>query len=376
MSLSSGSPVAITSTPSVTISGGGGSGATATVNKGTGYLPATNAVISNSGMNYSGVPSVTANGVSASSVIMNMYGILSIYLNSGGSGYTNLGSIVVNITLPSGYSWAVQPNYSVYTSGGVITSINMNLGTWSAIGSSVTPTCSVSISGGGGSGASAYGSLLWQSGSLNSISFPQINGVNSEPTIIISGGGGSNGAAYFNGNQIRWPITGFTVTNGGSLYSSPPSAILNNVSGGYVTTCTVASIIPPYISSATVTNGGSGYTSAPSVSLSGGGGSGATATASVASPLITTYSVTNVTVNSSGSGYSSAPSVSLSGGGGSGASATANMSYSYTPYYPGYTTYSVTSVTVNNQGSKYSSAPTVSFSGGGGSGAAATAVMG
>lgn len=71
----------------------------------------------------------------------------------------------------------------------------------------------------------------------------------------------------------------------------------------------------------TVTKGGSGYTSAPTVSFSGGGGTGAAATAVVTNGVVTAINVTN-----GGSGYTSAPTVSFSGGGGSGAAATATIS--------------------------------------------------
>lgn len=67
-----------------------------------------------------------------------------------------------------------------------------------------------------------------------------------------------------------------------------------------------------------VVSPGVNYTAAPTVTLTGGGGTGATATASVANGRITGFTVT-----SPGSGYNSAPTVSLSGGGGSLASARA-----------------------------------------------------
>src|SRR5207247_7128734 len=63
------------------------------------------------------------------------------------------------------------------------------------------------------------------------------------------------------------------------------------------------------VASVTVTNGGSSYTSAPTVSLSGGGGTGAAATASVVTASTTTYPVASVTVTAGGSGYTSAPAV-------------------------------------------------------------------
>jgi len=72
--------------------------------------------------------------------------------------------------------------------------------------------------------------------------------------------------------------------------------------------------------SVAVTNGGSGYTSAPSVGLSGVG-TGATATATIAGGKVTA-----VTITAPGSGYTAAPAVSFTGGGGTGAAATASLS--------------------------------------------------
>ncbi len=66
----------------------------------------------------------------------------------------------------------------------------------------------------------------------------------------------------------------------------------------------------------TISSGGSGYRSAPKVVLTGGGGSGASATAIVADGA-----VTEVTITSDGSGYTSAPTIRFEGGGGTGASA-------------------------------------------------------
>ena len=74
--------------------------------------------------------------------------------------------------------------------------------------------------------------------------------------------------------------------------------------------------------------------------------------------------ITSITVSNGGSGYTSAPSVNISGGGGTGAIATATISNG-----------AVTAVTLINNGYNFTSVPTVSFSGGGGSSAAATAAI-
>lgn len=113
------------------------------------------------------------------------------------------------------------------------------------------------------------------------------------------------------------------------------------------------------VSAVNITAGGSGYTTA-SVAFSGGGGTGAAATATITGGVITA-----ITVTSTGSGYTSAPSVSITGDG-TNATATATV----TPQVTG-----VTSITVGTQGSGYATAPVVTITGGGGTGATATATV-
>lgn len=72
------------------------------------------------------------------------------------------------------------------------------------------------------------------------------------------------------------------------------------------------------VSSITVDAGGSGYTS-PIVTITGGGGTGATATAALVGDA-----VDSITVTANGSGYTSVPTVTITDGGpGVGATATA-----------------------------------------------------
>jgi hypothetical protein len=69
-----------------------------------------------------------------------------------------------------------------------------------------------------------------------------------------------------------------------------------------------------------ITNSGTGYTSAPTVAITGGGGTGATATATVSGGQVTGLTITNP-----GDGYTSAPTVTFTGGAGSGAAASATV---------------------------------------------------
>jgi pectin methylesterase-like acyl-CoA thioesterase len=70
-----------------------------------------------------------------------------------------------------------------------------------------------------------------------------------------------------------------------------------------------------------VTVGGGGYTTAPTVTFTGGGGSGAAATAIISAGGV----VTGLNLTANGSGYATAPTVSFAGGGGNGAAATVQV---------------------------------------------------
>ncbi len=144
---------------------------------------------------------------------------------------------------------------------------------------------------------------------------------------------------------------------------SGPNKYQIDSSGGTLTTDLTGTgtvLTKGIVASATVSAGGSGYTAAPTVAITGGGGSGATATAGLA--------VLSVAVTNGGSGYTSAPTVTFAAppSGGTRATGTAVLDGSGTH---------VASITITNAGAGYTSVPAITFSGGGGSGAAATATM-
>ena len=152
------------------------------------------------------------------------------------------------------------------------------------------------------------------------------------------------------------------VTDGGSGYTDGNNLDIVTISAppnpGTQATAT-ATVSGGAITAITVTSGGSGYTSAPTVGFTGGGGSGATATAFFPPPIgargvpksifvgagsklkpltratatavlgtgTNADEVVDVTVVYGGSGYttSSPPTVTITGGGGSGARATATI---------------------------------------------------
>jgi hypothetical protein len=75
---------------------------------------------------------------------------------------------------------------------------------------------------------------------------------------------------------------------------------------------------------------GSGFTSVPTVNITGGGGTGATATATISAVTnptgaVIAGAVVAIKVTNFGANYTSAPSITITGGGGTGATATAEI---------------------------------------------------
>ena len=112
------------------------------------------------------------------------------------------------------------------------------------------------------------------------------------PTITISGGGGAGATASA---VVTWPIDAINITDAGTQYTYEPSITLKSGSGavGY------ASILNGKIESIIVTFGGADYFGAPDVIITGDG-VGATAFAVVDS---SSNQVTSVTVTNKGIGY-------------------------------------------------------------------------
>ena len=216
-------------------------------------------------------------------------------------------------------------------------------------GSGYTSAPTVTISGGGGTGASAIAEVAYGGDYLDFIFLTSGSGYTSAPTVSITGGGGSGATAT--ATISNGAVTGYALTNPGSGYTSAPTVTITG--GGGTGATATATISNGAVTGISLTSG-SGYTSAPTVSITGGGGTGATATATVSGGAVTGISLT------SGSGYTSAPTVSITGGGGTGATATATISGGV-----------VTSITVSDGGMGYTASPTVAFTGGGGSGVTA-----
>jgi hypothetical protein len=121
--------------------------------------------------------------------------------------------------------------------------------------------------------------------------------------VAFSGGGGlgSIGVAHV-GSGI---ITSIEITDTGAGYATAPTPSLGT--GATFGTVTLSGT---GVSTVPVTGGGTGYTDGQSITLTGGGGTGAVATANVVAGVIT-----NVTVTTAGTGYTTAPTAAVAGSG-------------------------------------------------------------
>ena len=118
----------------------------------------------------------------------------------------------------------------------------------------------------------------------------------------------STNRGYFGNNSLKYGAVyypflkttlNFYVNDGETNVSVTPPA-------GSDATATATVSVAGVITGIAVTSGGTGYTSAPTVVISGGGGTGATATATVSAGVIT-----GITVNSGGTGYTSVPTIAI-----------------------------------------------------------------
>jgi hypothetical protein len=178
-----------------------------------------------------------------------------------------------------------------------------------------------------------------------------------------------NGANGFSGtvtlNSSQNGITSYSIVNPGKNYSPSKPPTLKGVTG-----CTLAASYTYGYQMTGVTLGahGDGYTTAPTVTIqaptSPAGGLPPTVTDSLGA--FDTGTITGITVTNGGSGYISPPDVVFTGGGGTGATATASIG----------STGKIDAITLTNAGSGYTSNPTVTISDPTGSGAAIQARAG
>ncbi len=178
------------------------------------------------------------------------------------------------------------------------------------------------------------GGTLRTGAQINSVSLTNAgSGYTSFPTLTIGGAGANVLPASAN---VLAGINSIAVSAGGSNYvnqvsaPSPSSAgtFVDIVGGGGSGATAFATVAGGVVTGITITNAGSGYTSMPTIhissTISGGNLAGSGATANVSG-----ITLQSVALNDGGFDYNT-PTISLTGGGGSGATASATSAPSLT----------------------------------------------
>lgn len=298
-----------TSPPDVVFSGGGGSGAAATTIIGGGKVLAV--LVTANGSGYTTQPEIVLQGGGGLGAVayaeLNSY-VESVTLVSAGSGYT---------TTPLGI--AVQQGGGQLTltiSGGVITAATvLHTGQYY-----FAPSVTVVDQNGTGSGAvitTALGPTALHQDMFYVVA--QGSGYTENTTtsvaLTISGGGGAGATGYAVVNGIG-NIVGVNLTSGGSGYTSAPTVAIASVSGAGGASIACLPYFP--IASASVTNGGTGYSNNTFAIVGDGITRVAKTVLANLGVALTDTSVASITVINGGTGYTSAPTVIVGGTGASG----------------------------------------------------------
>lgn len=148
------------------------------------------------------------------------------------------------------------------------------------------------------------------SGGITSVTISNSGGYRTKPinpNIVDVGGSGAVLQCNYTWNAVNytWRVTSVTVTNAGTGYTAGsavtiPLPITNATANVILTTGSISTI--------SVTNPGAGYVATPDVVITGGGGSGAIATAH---RDINSGKIDYVTISNPGTGFTSQPSVAF-----------------------------------------------------------------
>jgi autotransporter-associated beta strand protein len=173
-----------------------------------------------------------------------------------------------------------------------------------------------------GTGVGSLGGLVNNSPNAASIASGMVSSISttaggvhsSVPDVILSG----NATAVA---SLGLSAASFTINGGTTVYLAAPTV---TISGGGGTGATATAVLTSgVVSGIMITNAGTGYTTAPTIAFTGG-----TVTTALVNPTGTgnaaNFVVAGIQVTNPGSGYTSAPSVTFSSG--SGTTATANLS--------------------------------------------------
>ncbi len=239
--------------------------------------------LTNRGSGYTSVPTVTiaappAGGTAATGAAVGPGGVARVQMGSErGYYYSGCCPTVTFGAAPSGGTTATG---TTTMTAEVTRPIFSNLGS----GYTSPPIATIDPPPAGSGGTQATVTILIQNGRVFAYDMGDRGSgysVTSPPAITFSGGGGSGAAARV---EVAYrKVTGVTIANPGSGYTSAPTVTFQtSTGGGSPRTATGSAVLQTQVTSVTVTNRGSGYPSPPAVTITGGGGSGATAHAILA----------------------------------------------------------------------------------------------
>jgi hypothetical protein len=370
-------------------------------------------VLNNAGNGYAAVPTITLSDVGGagydSSTTVSFVGncttsavahanitggrIISITVDSTGSGYVTPPTVFISNANGVGKGAFAL---AVLTSGAV-TSVNLqpigngaSITVQTGIGVTNAPLIITSYTAGSGYEIPPYVTITDASGGSGASASCQVSYSIATPTIgtggtystaptvqfsapQISGGVTAIGTVQTSGTSPNIVVTGITVTNAGTGYTTAPSITFSSgaaTASVALNTATSGAILQGSISGIVA---GSGFSSAPKVTFSGGGTPSTMATATaVMAGTGSNQTVSSITITNTGAGYTSTPTVYV---GGNGASITTSITTNFVSRYilTNITPGGGTGSTSGGTGSGYTYAPYVQFSGSLGSGATAQA---
>lgn len=150
-------------------------------------------------------------------------------------------------------------------------------------GTGYTSAPSVAISApNDANGVQATAQVSLTGSTVSSISLTNAgSGYTGPVTVTLTGGGGSSATAVGSYISFATGTVAINIQSGGTGYTTPSTIVVGITGGGGSGAAATAVVAGNVIIQIVMTNLGTGYTSPPAIAITGGGGSGAIATATV-----------------------------------------------------------------------------------------------
>lgn len=243
---------------------------------------------------------IAADGVAAAT-LRGDAAVASTAVTAAGTGFTSVPSIVYSGGTPTLTAIALA----------ILTATSLASIALGAAGSGFTDVPAVSITGGGGSGATGTAALTPTSVASSVITVPGSG--YTFATVAFSGGGGTGAAATATVSPLGF-VESIVHTALGTGYTSRPAMTISGDGTGAAATSVLTATS---VASLALVLPGTGFTGTPDIAIIGDG------TGATGSALFTPTTLASISMLSGGAGYSATPSVAVTGGGGTGATATA-----------------------------------------------------